>query len=88
MRRETKAEKWTKKKVFARLLIHHLPRSFRLLAHQNNQRQLGELITSRSVRTHRPRRSPGRDVKLRDAPRDGMAASRRCTLKMHHLMHL
>jgi hypothetical protein len=70
-----------KKMVIARLLIHHLPRGFRLLAHQNNQRQLGELITSRSVRTHRPRRSPGRDVKLIDAPRDGkihQVAGRRC----------
>ena len=34
-------------------------------------KQLGG-ITSRSIRTHRPRRSPGRDVKLRDAPRDGI----------------
>ena len=59
-----------------KIALHHLPRSFRLLAHQKNDCLV---ITSRSVRTHRPRRSPGRDVKLRDAPRDGTARpSGRC----------
>ena len=78
MRRETKVNNG-REDGDRKIALHHLPSSFRLLAHQNNQRQLWQLITSRSVRTHRPRRSPGRDVKLRDAPRDGTARpSGRC----------